>query len=94
MRLGEIAALRWRYVDLDRGLIAVVETAEQTRTGVRIKPPKSGTHRQRLAMQIARLRRCIGAGYSRPSRRTGNRAIFCGPIGCGALQPGQRPLSP
>jgi integrase len=45
MRLGEVAALRWRYVDLDRGLIAVVETAEQTRTGVRIKPPKSGKGR-------------------------------------------------
>jgi len=45
MRLGEIAALRWRHVDLDRGLIAIVEAAEQTTTGVRIKPPKSGKGR-------------------------------------------------
>jgi len=45
MRLGEIAALRWRHVDLDRGLIAVVEAAEQTSAGVRIKPPKSGKTR-------------------------------------------------
>jgi integrase len=45
MRLGEIAALRWRHVDLDRGLIAVVEAAEQTSAGVRIKPPKSGKGR-------------------------------------------------
>ena len=30
MRLGEIAALRWRHVDLDLALVAVVEAAEQT----------------------------------------------------------------
>ena len=45
MRLGEIAALRWRHVDLNRGLIAVVEATEQTRAGVRVKPPKSGKGR-------------------------------------------------
>jgi integrase len=45
LRLGEIAALRWCHVDLDRALIAVVEAAEQTRAGVRIKPPKSGKGR-------------------------------------------------
>jgi integrase len=45
MRLGEIAALRWRNVDLNRGLVGVVESAEPTRQGVRIKPPKSGKGR-------------------------------------------------
>jgi integrase len=45
MRQGEIAALRWRHIDLDRGLIAVVEAVEQTSAGVRIKPPKSGKGR-------------------------------------------------
>jgi integrase len=45
LRQGEIAALRWRYVDLDRALIGVVETAEQTRAGVRVKPPKTGKGR-------------------------------------------------
>jgi integrase len=44
-RLGEIAALRWRNVDLNRGLIAIVESAEPTRAGVRIKPPKNGRGR-------------------------------------------------
>jgi integrase len=43
MRLGEIAALRWRHVDLDRSLIAVVESTE--RASARIKPPKSGRGR-------------------------------------------------
>ena len=45
MRLGEIAALRWRHVDLDLALVAIVEAAEQTDAGVRIKPPKSGKGR-------------------------------------------------
>jgi len=45
MRLGEIGALRWCHVNLDRGLIAVVESAEETRAGIRIKPPKSGRGR-------------------------------------------------
>jgi integrase len=45
LRLGEIAALRWRNVDLDRSLIAVVEAVEQTKSGCRVKPPKSGKGR-------------------------------------------------
>jgi integrase len=35
LRRGEIAALRWRHVDLDRAQLSVVESAEQTRSGVR-----------------------------------------------------------
>jgi len=42
LRLGEIAALRWRNVDLARGQLAVVQSAEQTKAGVRYKAPKSG----------------------------------------------------
>ena len=45
LRRGEIAALRWRNVDLFAGKVAVVESAEQTATGVRYKPPKSGRGR-------------------------------------------------
>jgi integrase len=45
LRRAEIAALRWRNVDLDAGKIAVVESAEQTRAGVRYKPPKNGKGR-------------------------------------------------
>jgi integrase len=42
MRRGEIAALRWGSVDLDKGRLAVVQSAEQTKAGVRYKEPKSG----------------------------------------------------
>lgn len=45
MRRGEITALRWRSVDLERGQLSVVASAEQTKDGVREKPPKSGRGR-------------------------------------------------
>jgi integrase len=45
LRRGEIAALRWRHVDFEAGHISIEQSAEQTRTGVRYKPPKSGRAR-------------------------------------------------
>jgi integrase len=41
MRRGEILALRWRRVDLDRGTVQVVESLEQTTAGLRFKPTKT-----------------------------------------------------
>jgi integrase len=46
LRRGEIVALRWRNVDLTAAQLAVVESAEQTRTGVRLTAPKSGRGRK------------------------------------------------
>jgi integrase len=46
LRRGEVAALRWRNIDLERGALAVVESAEQTKAGVRYKEPKSGRARK------------------------------------------------
>jgi integrase len=45
LRRGEVVALRWRNVDLERGQISVVASAEQTDRGVREKEPKSGKGR-------------------------------------------------
>jgi len=45
LRRGEIAALRWYNVDLVIGQLAVVQSAEQTKLGVRYKEPKSGRAR-------------------------------------------------
>ena len=45
LRRGEIAALKWNRIDLEAGQLAVAESAEQTRAGVRYKPPKSGRTR-------------------------------------------------
>jgi integrase len=40
-RRGEILALRWRNVDLDRATVRIVESLEQTKAGLRAKAPKS-----------------------------------------------------
>jgi integrase len=40
-RRGEILALRWRNVDLDRGTARIVESLEQTKAGMRFKAPKT-----------------------------------------------------
>ncbi len=45
LRRGEIAALRWRDIDLAAAQLAIVQSAEQTKGGVRYKEPKSGRGR-------------------------------------------------
>jgi integrase len=45
LRRGEIAALRWRHVDLAGAAIAVVESVEETKAGVRCKETKTGRGR-------------------------------------------------
>ena len=45
LRRGEVVALRWRNVDLERGQISVVASTEQTEQGVREKEPKNGKGR-------------------------------------------------
>ncbi|MGX9119552.1 hypothetical protein ACWTU6_23250 [Mesorhizobium sp. BHbsci] len=47
LRRGEILALRWRRLELgdNRRQLAVTESAEQTKDGVRYKEPKSGRAR-------------------------------------------------
>jgi integrase len=45
LRRGELAALKWRNVDLTTGQIAIVESAEETAGGIRYKEPKSGRAR-------------------------------------------------
>lgn len=59
MRRNEILGLRWKNVDLDRGVLRVVEALEQTRDGIRFKPPKSGDPRSVTlpAFAIDELRR-------------------------------------
>jgi integrase len=45
MRRGEVLALRWKNVDLDRGSLRVVESLEQTGAGLRFKSPKNNRGR-------------------------------------------------
>jgi integrase len=41
MRRGEILALRWKNIDLDRGVARVMESLEQTKAALRFKAPKT-----------------------------------------------------
>jgi integrase len=41
MRRGEVLGLRWKNVDLDGATMRVVESIEQTKSGLRFKAPKT-----------------------------------------------------
>ncbi len=41
MRRGEVLGLRWKNVDLDGAIMRVVESIEQTKSGLRFKAPKT-----------------------------------------------------
>ncbi|MBR1187307.1 tyrosine recombinase XerC [Bradyrhizobium sp. AUGA SZCCT0160] len=71
LRRGEIAALRWKNVDLDTGVLKIVQTARQIKTVVSYKPVKNDkgrpvalsstmvdelrAHRARQAEELLRL---------------------------------------
>jgi integrase len=51
MRLGELLALRERYVDLDRGVIEIKEALEETAAhGVRFKPTKTAAGKRTITL--------------------------------------------
>jgi integrase len=58
-RRGEILALRWRHVDLDRGVISIMQSLEETKSGLRFKSPKNERTRAvpLPAFAVAELRR-------------------------------------
>jgi integrase len=59
LRRGEVLALRWKNVDLDREALQVVQSLEQTKTNLRFKSPKNGRSRAVTlpAFAVAELRR-------------------------------------
>ena len=50
MRRGELLALRWCNVDLDRATIKVEHSLEQTKAGLRFKGPKSKHGRRSISL--------------------------------------------
>jgi integrase len=59
LRRGEICALKWANVDLDKATLTVLESMEQTKAGIRLKRPKSGRGRviDLSAMVVTELRK-------------------------------------
>jgi integrase len=60
LRRGEICALRWRNIDWNANQLSVVESLEQTRSGLRFKSPKSGKGRTVALTEtmVGELRSC------------------------------------
>jgi integrase len=59
MRRGELLALRWRDVDLDASRLKVEQSLEQTKAGLRFKPPKTRYGRRMISLPatvVAELR--------------------------------------
>lgn len=50
MRRGEVLGLRWKDIDLDKAVLNVNHTLEETKAGLRLKEPKSRTSRRNIAL--------------------------------------------
>jgi integrase len=50
MRRGEILALRWKDIDLDRATLQVAQVVEQTKSGITLKEPKTDRSRRTIAL--------------------------------------------
>jgi integrase len=50
MRRGELLALRWKDVDLEQSTLTVRQTLEQTKAGLRFKPPKTKRSTRTIAL--------------------------------------------
>ncbi|RUW21998.1 MULTISPECIES: site-specific integrase [unclassified Mesorhizobium] len=60
MRRGEVLALRWKDIDLDRATLQVVQVVEETKAGISIKEPKTDRSRRTIALpakMVSELRR-------------------------------------
>lgn len=60
MRRGEVLALRWKDIDLDRAALQVAQVAEETKAGVTVKEPKTDRSRRTIALPatlVSELRR-------------------------------------
>jgi integrase len=61
MRLSEVLALRWRWVDLDKAVISVREALAPTKVhGIRFKAPKSKAGRSEITIHACRFPCSIG----------------------------------
>ena len=84
MRRGELLALEWRDIDLDRGVLRVERAVEETKAGLRIKPPKTKMGRRNIGLApdaVAMLRE-IGSGrlsFAFNSGKAGNRLSYSRP---------------
>ena len=92
MRRGEILALRWKNIDLDRASLSVVESLEETKDGLRFKPPKNDKPRAITLPAFAvdelrRLKRQQAEGLLLLGVRQMGDTLFCARADGEPLQP-------
>lgn len=58
-RLGELLALTWGDLDGDRGCIKITKSLEQTRSGLKVKEPKSAKGRRNIPLPENVVRRLL-----------------------------------
>ncbi len=75
MRRGEVCALRWKNVDLNKGLLRVVESLEQTKGGLTFKTPKSAKGRRSIA-----LSRVVVEALHHHKREQAKHRLALGPV--------------
>jgi integrase len=92
MRRGEVLALRWKNVDLERGSLRVTESLEQTKAGIRFKAPK--TERTRAITlpsfavdELRRLKRQQAEELLRLGIRQSGETLVCARADGAPLQP-------
>jgi integrase len=92
MRRGEILAIRWKNVDLERGLARVVESLEQTKSGLRFKAPKTEKSRA-IALpgfvveELRRLKRQQAEELFAQGVRQSGDTLICGRYDGGPMPP-------
>ena len=82
MRRGEILALRWKNLDLDRGMLRVMESLEQTKAGIQFKSPKTDRTRAITlpafaAAELCRLKRQQAEALLRLGVRQSGETLVC-----------------
>ncbi len=50
LRRGELLGLRWKDIDLAKGTLTVAQSLEQTKDGLRFKPPKTKSSRRSITL--------------------------------------------
>ena len=66
-RRGELLALQWTDVDLDRASLRIERSVEETRAGLRLKPPKTKRGRRNSACHLMRSPCCANTASGRSS---------------------------
>ena len=71
MRRGELLGLMWGDIDLDRGTLRVERSVEETKAGLRLKPPKTKRGRRNLRLPNARVQHRRGRAGATPQYHQG-----------------------